>query len=262
MTSKSTIGVVARPLKILVLSGVMVLGAGGCGSGGGSSSTTATAPTTTPTTVSANGIWRGTVTNSSVGYTSNDVVGLAFNGQLYFFDPNSGEMDTGAYTLSGNQMTANVTAYVDGVAGAVATGTITATVQSAASVSGTYTNSLGQSGTVNLTYDSLYDRSVSLADTQDVWMYTDGAYTITISANGDGSFTGSDTDGCTYTGSLVLAEPGKNLYATGLNVANCGVENGTYSGYGALNDTSGVNDTLTFALQNPNYIIYIDFMRQ
>ena len=254
MMSTKSKNVVSGLLKGLVVSGLLAFGVGGCGGGGGGGGSTST--------VSANGIWRGTVTNTSTGYTSSNYIGLLFNGQGYFFDPDNGEMDVGTYTMSGNQMTANITAYLAGGAGSIGTGTVTATVQPSVSVTGTFTTSLGQSGTVNLSYDTLYDRSVSLADAQAVWMSTDGFYTITITADGNGSFTGSDTDGCTYAGSLTLAEPGKNLYATQLTVANCGAENGMYSGFGALNDTSTTNDTLTFALQNPNYIIYIDFMRQ
>lgn len=253
---KSNIENLFSTIKTLAVSGLMVFVVAACGGSGGGDDDPST------TTESANGIWRGTVTNTTTGYTSNAYIGLLFDGEAYFYDPNSGEMDVGTYSITGNQFSGNFTAYQDGVAGPIATGTVSATVRTETSISGSFSNSLGHSGSISLAYDNLYDRGVTLADSNDIWMYTNGFYTLTLSIGADGVITGSDTDGCNYAGNLSLADPGKNLYSTQLSVTNCGAENGTYTGFGVLGDTVTTNDTFTFAVQSASYIIYISFDRQ
>jgi hypothetical protein len=66
-----------------------------------------------------------------------------------------------------------------------------------------------------------------------------GTYTVTLDTNG--TFTGSHTNGCVYTGTVSIPYPAANLATLSVQVGNCprgpgagGFINGNYSGFGFL----------------------------
>lgn len=145
---------------------------GGCGGGSSSSSTPAAVAT-----ANATGVWEGTITQNGVGTYS--VTGLITGGQMRFISVDGNVLYEGTVSVTGSTLTATTTNYViDG--GIFSTSTLTGTVVTARSISGTFTSSDGGSGSFSLTYDPITTRGSSLATLTANWFVTDGTYSMTI----------------------------------------------------------------------------------
>lgn len=235
-------------LLLCVYLALSACGGGGSSGGGGSPTVPAASPS---------GVWQGTLTENGVGTTN--VLGLVLADQLRFISVDDDVVYEGTITMSGADFTAAATSYSS--AGALATATLTGSVVTGTSMTGTFTTSNGSSGSFSLTYDPVSARGASLATLSANWMETDGAYTISISIDSNGVLTGSDTDGCVYTGGVTIQSASINIYSISLAATSCGVFNGSYSGYGVVSDTSITNDTLTFVVSNSNYILVGELSR-
>ncbi len=227
-----------------------------CGGGGGGGSD----PDTPPPVSEVDGIWRGSFVSDSTG--SYSLLGLIKDGEIRMLSADNGSIHAGtASVASGGVFSATTTDYAIG--GTVyAETSMTGSYVQGQSISADYTATNGDSGTVSLTYDELYDRDSSLALTEGIWSVTEGAYTFTITIQADGTLDGSDTDGCIYSGSVSIIDSNKNLYDVDVSAANCGVADGDYNGYGVISDDQSANDTFSLVANNENYIIYGDLTRQ
>lgn len=218
--------------------------AAGCGGGGGG------APPPPPNETA--GIWRGTVsidglsfggsiglidstgnTNIIVGYDdtqfSGDLVsseGTLVRGGLNFYDP-SGQ-PTGLYALAegyvipGSRLTATLNGVID---------TTSSTV------------------TLDLTYDTVYDRPAAMALISGTWSETIATtYTRTLTIDGAGTISGSDSDGCVYSGTVQIPDPNHNMYILNIDVDSCFNYTIPTRGQAVLTDTVASNDTLTAGL--------------
>lgn len=91
---------------------------------------------------------------------------------------------------------------------------------------------------------SLYRRGISLEDIAGSYdlgnLVSQESGSATILSNGE--FTGSDSDGCDYSGTLTVPDEQFNLLQVTFKVTDCGVSNGTYKGYGAQIDYFSVGD--------------------
>lgn len=120
------------------------------------------------------------------------------------------------------------------------------TVIPKAAIHATYTDSSsGRELTLDMTYDPISDRQPSLDVISGIWSQTTGDYTITITIDASGSLFGSDTDGCTYTGSVTAPDPSVNTYKIRLGLGSCF---GVNDGQGIIMDTVTDNDTFLFAV--------------
>jgi hypothetical protein len=100
--------------------------------------------------------------------------------------------------------------------------------------------------TLDMTYDPISDRQPSFGLVSGIWSQTAGQYTLTITINSDGSLFGSDTDGCSYLGSVTIPDPNINIYK--FHMLNDCI--GSFAdGQGIVIDTATVNDTLLFAIR-------------
>jgi len=118
-----------------------------------------------------------------------------------------------------------------------------------ARVSATYSVGTGEQGTLELFYDSNYERSSSFAKMSGTW--TDPQRnTFTVEANG--SIFGQDGFGCVYTGNVSIIDPLYNVYRLTINVANCADINGAYTGLGTIGDRFAENDDQLFIFQVSN----------
>lgn len=216
----------------------------GCSSSGGDSGT---AP---PTTADGTGVWEGTFTENGVG--TFDLIGLIEGNQLRFISIDAGAIYAGTVAVSGSNFTSTVTGYQIG--GTVfATTDLIGTVVTKSTISGTFTTSYGTTGSFSLTYDPVTDKGSSLAVTAGNW--TDLASgTATILINSAGVVTGSDIAGCVYTGTVSIIDPTVNIYSLSLGVTSCGVADGAYAGYIVISDDVAANDTLTFVVNNSNFV--------
>ena len=62
---------------------------------------------------------------------------------------------------------------------------------------------------------------------------------IDINFSATGAFSGSETDGCTYSGDVDIIDPSFNVYASTLNMTNCGRYNGDYKGLMSRDKSDG-----------------------
>jgi hypothetical protein len=128
-------------------------------------------------------------------------------------------------------------------------------------MSGTY-NGVGDNGTFSLTYSSVYDRPSSLAATAGTWKGIVSGFTNTFTIDSSGSITGSSASGCSYTGAVSIIDVSYDAYMVNLDIANCGGQNGSYGGLGALADTTTQNDTFIASVSNSSYSYVASLTRQ
>jgi hypothetical protein len=243
---------------LLLLLTLLIISA--CGGGGGGSSSS------TPATQSIAGIWIGTSTSNVLHSTSNVTGIIAESNIARFASTTTGAQYSGVVTVIGNSFSSTATAYapfgymfLDG--SHVGPVNISGTFTSKASMSGTY-DGVGDTGTFSLTYSSVYDRPSSLTATAGTWAGVVSGYTNTITIDSSGNISGNSTSGCSYTGTVSIIDSSYNTYMVNLNIANCGVENGSYSGLGALVDTASQNDTFITSVSNSSYSYVASLTKQ
>lgn len=250
-------------LSLFLLSICLIISACEGGGGGGSSS-----PFTPPAAQSISGIWIGTFI-SNVTYRTESVTGLiAETGSARFASTSTLAQYNGGISVSGNSFSATVTAYAplgyvfpDGsqVGSVSMSGIFTAKN----AMSGTYSG-VGDFGTFSLTYSGLYERPSSLAALVGNWtgIVSGSTNTLTIMIDPSGNMSGSSTLGCNYSGNIGIIDSSYNAYSVNLNINNCGLESGNYSGLAALTDISAAaNDTLLVEVSSPSFSFVAALMR-
>lgn len=85
------------------------------------------------------------------------------------------------------------------------------------------------------TYDLQYDQDSSLQRISGMYSADDGAgLSLTYVIDDSGNVTGSDSTGCTVSGSVELIDRNKNVYRTNLAFSACGANGADGSGYTGL----------------------------
>lgn len=231
---------------------VAACGGGGGGGGGGGAVATDESP---------GGLWRGTVTSVENGTTYQAVALITEAGEARFIT-SDGEQTVGNIAVDGTSFTATLTSYaplgsVFSTNGQVSiSGTASGTIQERSTFSGTASFSGSSTATFNFTYESAYSRGSSLATIAGTYSESDGAgYTETYVIDSNGTFTGSDTEGCQLVGDVRILNSSYNLYRIDFTVTSCGVLNGDYSGLAALDDDVTQNDTLVISVSGSSLVI-------
>jgi len=180
------------------------------------------------------------------------------NGKFIGGSVDAGTLFTGNSTVSGKSLSGSLKVYAIG-GGYLYNSTVSATFVEGQSISGTATGG-GSTATFNLSLEPIYTRpaNTTLAGT---YSTTASGYTITITSDNAGSFTGSDSDGCTYSGTQAAYDSTHNLYRLTVNVANC-VDSGTYYGYSFNDDMNAPNDMLVWILDDPDFVGILTMDRQ
>ena len=221
-----------------VCSLLFLLAAAGCGGGdeGGSLVTTA----------SPGGIWGGTDSASGL-----QVSGLVDeSGQFHFIRSDLVQF-VGMATTSSNSVSASFegftqvgTSFADGATHGTGTLTGTITERSALMLSYQFSTDAGtaSSGTLNLSYNSLYDLDSSLAAISG--NYTEPTTGTTVSISGSGAITSQDPNtGCVVSGQVSVINSMYNAYEVTYAYASCSgtsaILNGVqFSGLATLNNNS------------------------
>jgi hypothetical protein len=246
-------------LSFAALLSLLVLCA--CGGGGNPSGT----PPATPS--AAGGIWMGTFTSNVTHVTSNFTGLVADTNIARFGSPDTLAQYSGVLDVSGNSFSTTATAYAphgstlqDGTQ--VGTVTISGTFAPKGTMTGTYSGA-GDSGTFTLTYNgSLYERASSLPGVSGTWKGKILDFTNFIKIDDNGAITGVNTTGCFYGGHVSVIDPSFNIYSVHLDIDNCGSDNGSYDGLGALSDTSSTNDTFMTIVSSPTLSLVASLNRQ
>jgi hypothetical protein len=233
-----------KKLSALLLCASLILAVIGCGGGNGDSSAT----------IDISGIWEGNFTDQFNQVYS--VVGITTENREARFVSELGGQYSGTVNVSGNSISGTLRAYApvgflfpDG--STVGNVSISGTVITKQSFTGTYVG-VGDSGSFSLTYDSIYERPSSLSLISGNWILSEFGYTFTVTINNAGVFSGNDTDGCVYNGTVSIINSSYNAYRINLTVSSCGTANGNYSGLAVLSDDVNVNDTLIYGVSNQN----------
>ena len=213
------------------------------------------------------GVWQGTLTSdvtmNAVAVTA--VITASGSARLILAD---GSQLSGSVVTNGDQVSGNLTGITElGLQWqdntTVSSFTINGTVAQRSAITGTYTGA-GDSGTLTLTFDSVYDRTSSLATLAGQWERLDALQNITatISFDAQGAIDGSDADGCIYSGTVSVSDSSVDVYTVSLTVANCVVSgldlDGQYTGTGVLSDQtagSNQNDAFLLAVSDNRFVI-------
>jgi hypothetical protein len=222
-----------------------------CGGGGGGGSSTPTA------TQNPNGFWVGTFTESGITY---ELIGMIYDNKFTGISTDAGVLYSGNIGVSGDLLSGTVDVLIIG-GGYDHSSNISAVVKEGVSISGTATDANGTSA-FTLSYDSLFDRVPDLNLLAGTFSTSSGTYTYTMTVNSDGTYAGSDTDGCGYSGTFTLTDGVHNLYDFTMTVTTCGLDNGSYIGKAFLDDFNVTNDILALVINNPSFVLVASTLRQ
>jgi hypothetical protein len=186
---------------------------GGSGGGGGGT-----------TTATAGGIWLGTESVSGL-----QVTGLVDESGNFHFLRGDNVQYVGTAVVSGTSLTANIQGIVpvgftfaDG--SHHGTGSITGTLQARKSIAATtqFQTDLGASstGTLNLTFDALYNRASSLTTLSGNFKNSASNAVLSVGTNGT-LFSQDATSGCVLNGSASVINASYNLYNVQFDYASC-----------------------------------------
>lgn len=232
---------------------VCVFAISGCGGGGSS------AP---PIPTNAGGIWEGTSNTSGLIL---DFVGVVTEGgEGRFVDENDTQYIVSNVSGNDGSVTMNFTAvaqfgfvFLDG--STVTTGTVSGTIVERTSFNGNYSVATGESGTISLTYNPIYDRDSSLSKLEGSW--DENGFGI-ATFDPDGSFFEQDMFGCVFDGQASIIDPAYNVYALTMTISLCDVPaNGQYSGLGSLTDFNTTDDLFILQMNSDTLIFTTSLLR-
>ena len=193
--------------------------------GGGGSDPITEKPVVQPTEKMPIGLWEGQLTlisdNSSIAVAAL----IAPDGEVRFIT-NDGEQDTGVFVLDGSTFTGNFKAYdYDGQY--LNSGTVSGDYTSTSITGSSFINDVKVT-TFSLNISDQSVNGASLSTITGNYATQDGETSIAIDV--DGFISGSDIDGCQYSGSLTIPDASVNVYDMSLVVSSCGQFNGEYNG--------------------------------
>jgi hypothetical protein len=192
------------------------------GCGGASDSTNSSG--TTVQNASVGGIWTGTESDSGL-----QITGLVDEQGEFHFIRSDGVQYVGTATTSSNTVTANFNGYTpltttwpDG--STHGTGTLSGTVHQRSSFSASdqfaTDKGLRSSGTLSLTFDSVYNQSSAVTNVSGNWQDPISGDVISVTSAGVASWQ-DPTTGCIGSGSVSIVNSSYNAYRVTFSYANC-----------------------------------------
>lgn len=202
-------GLQRRLLPVVTITGSsLVVGCNG-GSGGSCGSAGSACP---PPSVMGPGYYEGTLTAQSnsqstpavaiVSETGNGAMS-GQNGTYYRFNVGfSGTTLSGTY--DGLSIGAGGTQMTSGSISAQATAT---------SLTGTLTVGSSTADSFQLTFEAVYNQPSALATLMGTWSYTANGFSLTVTIASSGTFTGTDSNNCSYSGAFGIINPVFDAYS-------------------------------------------------
>ena len=93
----------------------------------------------------------------------------------------------------------------------------------------------GDTGSLTITYNDIYEHDSSLNLLAGNWSFTDrDGLVIDLSIDEDGAARGQDSDQCEYAGNFTIINTDYNVYDVAISISNCGSVNGKYEGLAYL----------------------------
>lgn len=119
----------------------------------------------------------------------------------------------------------------------------------------------GDTGSLTISYNDIYEQDSSLEKLSGGWHFTDrDGLLIKLSIDELGIVQGQDSDQCEYTGQIAIIDADYNVYDVAMNIANCGSVNGTYNGMAYL-ETSDA-EYFRVDMLNEFYGFHYDLQKQ
>jgi hypothetical protein len=258
--------VTSRFTYALVLYACLLSSCGGGGGGlgcvvsGGTSGTCSdlSLPPPPPPPTNAGGVWEGStfIDQSGLAFETIGVV-TENNGEARFVNEQGQQFILSGVSGTGGNISATITAispigftFIDG--STVTTGTLTGTLVERGSLDGNWSLNTGETGTITMSYNNLYDRGSDLARMLGTW---EDSFGVVYSVDAVGDIFAQDAFGCVYDGAVTIINASYNAYQVALTVSNCPGVDGNYSGLGVLSDDVGTDDAFVVQLDNSQLII-------
>lgn len=195
-------------LVVLIVTLSACGGGGGSGSGGGGPAQAQNA--------SPGGIWTGTDSISGL-----KVTGIVDESGDFHFIREDGDQYVGTATVSGNTLSASFNGYTQG--GIFGAGTLSGTIVARSSIQANTSfqpnGNTAESGTLNLTFSSLYDVASSISTIAGSYGDSSGD-TATVYSDGT-LFYQSASTGCSGDGVVTVPTPQYNVYQVSVTVQGC-----------------------------------------
>jgi hypothetical protein len=243
-------------VRVLVVLFFGFLALSSCGGGGGGSVSTPPPPPPSPT--NAGGVWEGSTFINQGALTIETIGVVTENNDEARFVNDEGTQ----FILSGVSGTdGNISATITAISGTgftftggstVTTGTLTGTLVERTSLDGNWSLNTGETGTITMSYNNLYDRGSDLARMPGIWGDSFGVF---YSVDAVGDIFAQDAFGCVYDGAVTIINASYNAYQVTLTVSNCPGTDGNYTGLGVLFDDVGTDNAFVVQLDNGQLII-------
>ena len=224
--------------------------------GGGGSDSDPGVVNTDAETASIGGVWFGTITYSDNSQES--IAGIVSETGKARFETSSGTQTSSNFAVTGRTFSGPFTGYApDGQVflssgTQIVQGSLSGSFVPKSSVNGSsFVQGVAES-TFTLSYDNIYERTSSLEKLADTYSSQNGNYSLSVNVDDTGVVSGSDSDGCVYSGSVSIIDSRYNAYDLAVTIANCGPYSGAYDGLATLADDLGTNDKLIVSFSNPS----------
>lgn len=119
------------------------------------------------------------------------------------------------------------------------TGTMSAT-EGVSALSGTLTDASGSTLPFSLKDDTVYGQGSALSKLAGTWSSTANGFSLTVTIASDGSLSGTDSNGCTYTGAFAQIDARYDVYRES-HVATCNAAKSTYDGLASYRPPAGAS---------------------
>jgi hypothetical protein len=188
----------------------------------------------------ADGIYEGTLTDQATRQVTPVVAIIADNG-----DGRISGQDGTYYRLtvatSGYNVSGDFSGYSQGVTfpnGRQSTaGSLSAQI-TASGLNGTLTDQAGDVEVLSLNFDNAYTLGSALPALAGAWHYAANGFSLTATINADGTFSATDSNACTYTGSFGLIDSNFNAYSESY-IRLCNGNSLVFAGLASYFPTSG-----------------------
>lgn len=243
-------------MKKLLLCFALLLSA--CGGGGGGDN----GPDQSP-----GGVYTGTFHSNAANVTFPVKGIVAESGRFFFVDLDNGPLYQGSGNADGDQFDGFFRAFAPGgfefVNGEqVTSGPILGTIDERNTLTGTYRAEGGDTGTFSLTYvPAEYEIASSLSLLAGSWRSVEDGFTTNITIAASGTFTGNDSAGCTYTGTVAIIDPDYNAYNVSA-IQRCGPNRYDMGGVLTYGPAAGAaQPTFTVGLGSLDFGIFAVFTK-
>ena len=199
-----------------------------------------------PSGADPSGIYEGSLTDTVTQQTTPAVAVIDENGDgrmmaqsgtYYRFN----QVNTSGYSVFSNVLVfpGNGSTIQGSLNGALTQAGLSATIKA----SGSDTQSL------SLNFDNNYFLSSSLPTLAGSWTYTSSSFSLNLSIQSGGAFTGTDSNNCTYSGYFNLVDPQYNAYSENFTLT-CGTASSSYFGLSYFIPAAGTDSNATPAMIN------------